>query len=263
MTLAIGLHCKGSIVLAAEQEEAVGYTSKRKIQKLHLHSGKEWALGFAGSGDAGIIDNAERRLELWLSDQRTFTSYQLSDALDDVLDIVHTKYIDPDRMAEGISLIIGASCEDGLVLFHTLNRTPAIENSYACAGIGHDIANYLLDRLYRFDDTWPKAAWIAGYVVSEVKESTRYCGGNSDFLVLQQPPHPRWRDLGTGTDTENQLQGLIEGLHAKITASPVRLEWNTGYCDEHNQTPFSGIDAGPEKVEDRKSGIERLKRADE
>jgi len=266
MTLVVGLHCKNSIILGAEQEENAGLAAKRTICKLKRYESDNWALGFTGAGDGAIIDNAERRLAEWLENQEKFTESQLSEAVEDILATVYTKFIDPDPRSEGISLVIGGSCEDGLFLIQTHKRACQFEDYYACSGYGSDVAIYLLERLYREDDKWIDALKIAAFAIYEVKGSAQYCSGDSDFLVFQLPPNPRWRDLGDefGTEIENDVQGLISGIRSKIFERRWRPEWVRGYCDQFRTTAYeANFDENPKELKKRLAEMKRLDDQDE
>jgi 20S proteasome alpha/beta subunit len=227
--------------MAAEEEEVSGFASKRKVQKLKLFTDKNWSLVFAGAGDAAIIDNAERRLTSWLKDQQDLSGDLLMDALDDVLGTIYSKYIDPDPKSDGISLVVGASCSDGLHLVSTVKRTPQFQESLACAGYGADVAYYLLDRLHNNDDDWVSGVKIAAFSLQEAKESTLYCGGDTHLFVLQSPPNPRWRDLGWGgsSELENSFVNLIsDGLRQAILDVEFTAEICEEYCDEQHPEPY-------------------------
>jgi 20S proteasome alpha/beta subunit len=268
MTLVVGLHCRKSIILGAEQEENTGIAAKRDICKLKLYESDHWAIGFGGAGDGAIIDNAERRLAEWLESRERFTGKQLSEAIEDVLATVYSKFIDPDPRSEGISLIIGASCEDGLFLIQTHKRVCQFQDSYACSGYGSDVATYLLERLYQEDDKWINALKIAAFSIYEVKNAAQYCSGDSNFLVFQNPPNPRWRDLGDGfgIEVENGIQGLIAGIRSKIIGGRWRPEWIDGYCDQFHVTGYEEMmdcDETPEETEKRFAKREELESQDE
>jgi 20S proteasome alpha/beta subunit len=249
MTLIAGLRSDAAIVLAAEQEESSGIAGKRRVQKLNLHYDTEWALGFCGAGDAAIIENAERRLKHWLDSHRTFTGNQLADAIDDVLAIVHAKYIDPVPNSEGIQLIVGASCKDGLHLISTVQRTSQFQDFMACAGYGADIAIYFIDRLHQRTDEWESSLRVLGFATTASKEASQYCSGDTSYLILQAPPYPRWRKPGEDFDCEvagRQTEFISEHLRESIISMPFRSDLSPGYCDEHSPEPLS-----PEEVSQR------------
>ena len=241
MTLVVGLHCEHSVVLGAEQEESAGYTGKRNVYKLKLHESEKWALGFSGAGDGAIIDNAERQLLRWLDMRETFVMHELADAIDDVLVAVYEKFIDPDKNSEGVSLIIGGSCEDGLFLIQTHKRTSKFETDYACAGYGADVGLYLLSRIYQNDDKWLNAAKITAFVIHETKKSSQFCSGDSNFLVFQRPPSPLWRDLGdrVGMSLDDECQIFWDNKIREqvVFESSWRPEMMEGYCDQLRPIP--------------------------
>jgi 20S proteasome alpha/beta subunit len=260
VTLIVGLKCSDGIVLAAEEEEASGFAAKRKVKKVKLYSDENWTLAFAGAGDAAIIDNAERELGKWLDKRDSFTSDHLSDAIDGVLASVYTKYVDTDPKSDGIVLIIGASCDDGLHLIPTVKRTPHFQDSKTCARYGADIAYYLLDRIHSGEDDWLSGVKVAAFAMEEAKESSQFCGGDTQILVLQSPPNPRWRDLGWGgpNDLETSFALLVStSLRNGILGVPFTPEVCEEYCDEHCPTPYEFDPDDPNSLAEnlRRSGL--------
>ena len=242
MTVIAGLKSDTAIVMAAEQEESGGIAAKRRVHKLKLYAESEWALGFCGAGEAAVIDNAERRLSYWLKGRKTFTGRQLTDAIDDVLATVHSKYIDPDPKSEGIELIIGASCEDGLHLIATVRRTSEFRDFMACSGYGADVAIFFIDRLHQVADDWESSLRVLGFAMTASKEASRYCSGDTTYLILQAPPNPRWREPGEDFDCEimsNQQEFISGQLRESLLEMSFRPDLSPGYCDEHNPQPLT------------------------
>ena len=267
MTLIVGMKCHTSVVIGSEQEESEGYFIKRNVRKLKLYSDQVWALGFAGAGDAAIVDRAEGFLSEWLEDRSDFTHAEIANSIEDILGIVHTKFIDPDAHSEGVALMVGGVCGEGLFLLKTSRRTSHFVNDYGCIGIGKDIPTYLLDHLYDDKDKWCDASRIAAFVLGEGKRSSQGCGGESDFLVFQKSPSPRWRDLGSilGLEVFNEFQDLISNARSKLVEKSWRLEAESDYADEFSpdgDSPLSVIegrdDGSDESTAARKVEMQRL-----
>lgn len=268
MTLVVGIYCDNSIIMGAEQQESTGIAAKRNVCKLRRYANANWALGFSGAGEGALIDSAERHLVEWLRTKERFTGNQLANAIEEVLGEVYTKFIDPDPRSEGISLIVGASCEDGLCLIQTHKRAAQFQYDYACSGYGSDVAIYLFDRLHEREDKWIESLKIAIFALSEVKESAQYCGGDSDFLVFQKPPHPRWRKLSSYyvSSMENESQNLIFAtIRPKILEQRWRPEMSEDYIDEHHSVPYKepADEFEPSGMARHKAEIKRLESQDE
>jgi 20S proteasome alpha/beta subunit len=239
MTLIIGLKSDDCVVIGAEQEEGGGIAAKHSVTKLRLITGPDWAVVVGGAGDAAVAENAMRAIDRRLRQERAVNEKALTDIADTVLDEVHTKYIDKDPNSEGMSLVMGASCGDGLHLISTLKRVPQLQDYMAFAGIGADIGIYFMDRLHQTDGDWNYTATVAGFVLQQAMEACRYCSGEAEIYVLQRHPNPRWRSLGTG-DAPMEFMTLFQSatisshLEKLIRESPGSLEGCVGYRDEHH-----------------------------
>lgn len=193
MTLIVGLIARDGIVMASESEESTGYTAKRNVGKLWLETGEDWAVVIGGAGDAALIDNASRRISNALRGEVHLTHSSLQSVADEVLGTVHSAYIDLDPQRPPLELVLGASCADKLHLLCATGRTTQFCDGFACAGIGQDVAIYLLDRIDFRGADWRFGVVTAGFVLRQAKESSRSCSGPSQVCVLQAPPEPRWR----------------------------------------------------------------------
>jgi len=190
MTLIAGFKCEGiggGLVIAAEMEESSGFTGKRTVNKMKpTDFFGEWQAVIEGAGDSAIIDNATSRLVKEFSAIRPFDSEKVLEAIDNVLDKVHQKYIDPDPRCQGLSLIIALKYGDKLDLISTQGRTPKPESGSVCIGMGADLATYLADRLY---DPWASLAdttKIATIILKEIKNAVRSCGLGSEITILHK-----------------------------------------------------------------------------
>lgn len=196
MTLILGMKCADTVIVASETEESAGITAKRNVNKLQHVTGNDWSVVIGGAGDSYVCENAMRRLARAIDGKKSLTEDQLSDCIDDVLAIVHTKYIDPTPNSEGLALIVGAVCGNDLSLISTHKRTLQFQTEYAYAGYGADLAIYFLDHLHSSSADWHYGMNLTCYVLREVKDSAQYCGGESLCYALQRPPNPRWREFG-------------------------------------------------------------------
>ena len=242
MTLIVGLKSEDCIVIGAEQEESGGIAAKRIVSKLKLITGSDWAVIVGGAGDATLVENAMRAMERKLQGLRTLTEEILLDVTDRILDSIYTKYVDKDKDSEGFSLVIGAVCGKELHLISTIKRVPQQQDFMAYAGIGADIGIFFIDRLHRRDDDWTYAAKVAGFTLQQATEACRYCGGESEIYVLQRPPNPRWRSLGTDDApnaffNEFQIQYISRYLADFIKSSRITPECLAGYRDEQHLEP--------------------------
>lgn len=240
MTLIVGLLSSDALIIAADTEESAGITSKRSVHKLIPIFTENWVAVVGGAGDGPVSETAARLLHRKLIDCKQLTSDILSDALDDVLATVYTKYIDPVMNSEGISLIVGASTPEELLLVSTHKRAHQFHDDYAYAGIGADLAIYILEKLQWHIHSWLDAAHLAGFVIKEAKESAQYVGLDSQIFVLHRQ-RPRWRLIAGEAidDIENYVAGwqshigdAWEKLIKKYQSTLKQLENTEGYLEE-------------------------------
>jgi 20S proteasome alpha/beta subunit len=245
MTLIVGLKSDDCIVVAAEQEESGGIAAKRTVTKLRLISGAEWAIVVGGAGDASLAEKAMRLMERKLRGRATISEQAVLDVTDEILDVIYTRYVDRDRDGQGLSLVIGAVCGDDLHLISTAKRVTEQQDFMAYAGIGADIGIYFIDRLHRKDSSWSYAAKVAGFTLQQANEACTYCGGGIEIYVLQRPPNPRWRSIGTHeatVDFFNEVSSSHVAEHLAKLIEPFTFvpELSDGYRDEHHPEPHAG-----------------------
>jgi 20S proteasome alpha/beta subunit len=245
MTLIVGMKSKECIVIGAEQEESAGVTSKRPVTKLKLISGPDWALVVGAAGDGRLAENGMRELERSLRGLQTINEQLLLDSIEEILDSLYTKYVDREANCEGVAFIVDAICGQQLHLISTDKRVPQIQESKAYAGYGGDIGIYFLDRLHCDDADWTFTATAAGFVIEQAIQACRYCSGESEIYVLQRPPNPRWRYLGTGDapaelSTNFQFALVAEHLRRLVEVNQFTPELADGYSDEHHPEPVEG-----------------------
>lgn len=210
VTLIVGLQCRNAVVIAAEMEEAAGITAKRQVYKLRRISGQDWTVVVGGAGGSAVIENVTRRLESRLAEyeSKALTEERLISAIDGLLEYAYDRYIDPDTSFEGLALVVGVSSGNEQYLVKTEKRTPYIEPTFACAGIGVDLGVYFLDRLHNPGTaTWDNGVNVATFVLKEAKEAAQNCGIGSEAYVLQSPPRPRW--LWMGEDVMNEVENRL------------------------------------------------------
>jgi len=194
MTLIIGLKSASAVVIAAETEETLG-AQRRCVYKLARLSGADWCVVVGGAGDGIIAENAMRKIARRLAPEAVLTEEKLEEVIEDVVGDVHNKFIDPDPKSEGLQLVLGAICNDGLRLMSTSGRQVQFQDEppYAYASYDSELGIYFLERANWKHWDWQNCAMLAASVVAEVKGSIPFCGGLSQIYVLQAPPAPRWR----------------------------------------------------------------------
>jgi 20S proteasome alpha/beta subunit len=191
MTLILGAFCSEGLLLTADREESSEY-AKRSVQKLfeiHPPSGA-WRMVVGGAGDSAFSDfvmGAIARAALQSSD--TFTANH-EQVLSDTLREVYRDYMycvpKNVREARGIELLIGLNTQDGSLvrLYKTNDEIVNIVLDYACCGIGRDIADYFLDRLYEERLTERQLIAFAAFVVREAKDSVEAVGKETECFFL-------------------------------------------------------------------------------
>ena len=242
MTLIVGLKSEDYVVIGAEQEESGGIAAKRIVTKLRLIEGGDWAVVIGGAGDATLAENAMRAMERKLQGRSTVSGETVLEITEQILDSIYTKYVDKDKDSEGLSLVIGAVYGSELHLISTTKRVPQEQDFMAYAGIGADIGIFFMDRLHDAESDWTYAVRVAGFTLQQATEACRYCGGESEIYVLQRPPNPRWRSLGTDDAPTNFYNAfnsheVSKHLTTLLKSNRMAPELLWGYRDEHHPEP--------------------------
>jgi 20S proteasome alpha/beta subunit len=185
MTIAIGLRCRGGIIVAADREEGDGYlkTDSGKIKVLFRGVQPIGQIAISGAGDAAHIDEISDILTKGFSDEG-FDRNRLTET--------HRMYyqsqivpLSASQQPPDYSLIIGCiGGEIGSGLYSTSRLAFNESKDYLAVGIGATVANGWLSKLY--ENVPPdQGAKLAAYILFQVKSSVGGCGYGTDIIVLK------------------------------------------------------------------------------
>jgi 20S proteasome alpha/beta subunit len=184
MTLVIGALCENGMVFCSDTEEGTVGGGKRPVRKLFEFSGDDWQMVIATAGFGPLCDVAIKRI-----DQKTKTHDFLNDH--DTLAELYRQYIWPfpdwKQQDREISLVLGVINRQAheRFLYQTKEEiVQPIQHQFACAGVGQEIAFYLLDRFFDASLQYVQGEELLSFVMREAKESFGNVGGNTEPLTI-------------------------------------------------------------------------------
>jgi 20S proteasome alpha/beta subunit len=189
MTLVIGAFCVNGMVFSSDTEEGTSLGGKRNVHKLFEYSGNDWKMLVGTAGFGPLCDVAAKRIEA-IPDSDFIHTHD--EKLSKVMKQLYEQYIpdtlsDQKRYDRQISLVIGImtrQANERFLYLTTEEILQPIQHPYACAGIGQEIAYYLLDRLFDPSLKYVEAAELLKFVMRETKASVGGVGGNTEMVTL-------------------------------------------------------------------------------
>lgn len=193
MTLVVGALCDNGMVFCSDTEEGTGGGGKRDVHKLFEFQGKGWGMLVGTAGFGPICDIAAHRIEAVAKSQDFILNPE--GILGDVMAKVYEKYIPktlPDwkQQERQISLVIGivnsqAPEVEKMSLYQTTEEiVHPIQHHFACAGVGQEIAYYILDRVFDRALKYHEASELLQFVMREAKQSVGNVGGNTEMVIF-------------------------------------------------------------------------------
>jgi 20S proteasome alpha/beta subunit len=224
MSAVIGLKCKDAIVFAAESQLTGGgfkYLLSHKIRPIQFKS------GFALFGEAGGADFSnyamqlvEDRARLVDLDKASITKLAV-----DVIRDIRAQIIEQNprcsddfalfqRDEYNFELMFGFYHQSGPVLFSIRSSLAAcprrIDWSSGYIGCGSFMAHYLLKDVDASKLSSHEGAIVASYVISEIKESTDYCDGQTAIFMMAPTGKPEMLTAEKTVIFEGRVRDLIK-----------------------------------------------------
>jgi hypothetical protein len=189
MTIALGLLCRESVVLAADTEITgfVGKWQREKIRNCVWTSQIGIATVFAGTVEFALMacDKIFPRV-------LHHTTLEMPSILDVIEGTIREVYEGPVAAFPGpdkpnFSLLIGVRLpgDDFVHFIKTSDTAVRRADSFESIGAGEELARYLGSKLFRGGMPVEEGAVLAAYVLHEVKNNVVGCGGSSLILALQ------------------------------------------------------------------------------
>lgn len=194
MTLALGILCRGGVVLGVDTEIGVdgGKIGGPKIQ-VFWRSLPDYNVVSASAGHADSIETARVEIEESL-DRLDKTKRpavkEIRRAISEALQRVYTQHIDPlpsleERNFMDFTLLLAIRVGRSARLFRT-NRAQVVEQDNRwCMGSGKEFADYLFDTLLDNHPSFELAAQLAAYVIDVTKDHIDGVGHISDVHVIE------------------------------------------------------------------------------
>lgn len=188
MTIALGLLCRESVVLAADGE-ITGYVQKwhrEKIRNVVWTPQIGIATVFAGSVEFALMacDKIFPRVR---DAKPEFSSIigVIEKTIQDVYEGPIAAIPGPDK--PNFSLLIGLRLpgDDFVRLIKTSDTAVRRGDAFESIGIGEGLARYVGSKLFKGGMPVEEGAMLAAYVLHEVKNNVVGCGGPSLILALE------------------------------------------------------------------------------
>jgi 20S proteasome alpha/beta subunit len=193
MTIAMGVLSQSGIVIAADTEETGNFKRHQpKILPVNVENPDTSALAMAitGSGDAGYLDCISDELKDCFCQHRLKDFITIENSIKKHLQIFYKKHVFPfaafpfdDRPS--MSLIIGIQKDGESQLFVTDRNTMRPSLAYEAVGVGAELAQTLLQRLYPKFPTTDVVEALATYVAFQVKEMIPGCGKSTTIIRME------------------------------------------------------------------------------
>jgi hypothetical protein len=253
MTIAAGFKCTDGIILCSDTEEAVGDYGKRSRAKIVLYPSMnpfpqnkgprvrkksdpplpppppkpEVIAAFAGAGDSDFIDKLVDYL--WAKIAAPSSYAQKVSALEDGTIEFHRKYWPayPADIRPEAHLLVGLWTKSQYGLLKVVGPFVTEVPAFTSVGVGASLAEYLTDRFYSQPLSVNDATSIAIYLLQEVKEHVRYCGGQSHILVMKEEGYAQFEmplKIDWGEDKLRKLEEAVGPLILKAANGETETE---------------------------------------
>jgi 20S proteasome alpha/beta subunit len=188
MTIAMGFRCRNGVILAADSEIS-GYLAKWQEAKV---ASTFWTpdagLALVYSGD---VDYAQMLCEKLRT--ATLNSKPEYPVITDVIEKTVTKFFKgpvaahptPNELTVSLLIALRLANEPDVSLIKTSGTAVTIGHSCEFIGAGAELARYVMSNFYDPAYTTEEGALLAAYVLHEVKENIRGCGGLSTIVAVE------------------------------------------------------------------------------
>jgi 20S proteasome alpha/beta subunit len=189
MTIAAGFSFNDGILLCADTERTFGefkFTDSKILSQ-------EFPTGHTAFAIAGGVDYATMAIQEIIYDlkgQSELSNAIIEEKVKARVGRIYEHFLNPHPRATFADSpffdLIGAvwTKADGLGLLASSESAVVWETKYTCRGIGLMLAEYLIKPIYAVGMTRGEAESLAAYTLSHVKDSVSGCGGESEFVVV-------------------------------------------------------------------------------
>lgn len=191
MTIAAGFNFRQGILLCADTEQTAGQFKTKDSKILQQAFADTGHIAFALAGDVYHATMAVQEIFKDLTRKPTFTKDDVEEVTKSRVEYIyeHLIYPYPQVLQDAPFFdLIGAiwTKSDGLNLLAYSRASVAWFPKYTCRGIGLSLAEYLIKPLYSLGMSRSEIESLATYMLTHVKGSISGCGGDSEFLIVDE-----------------------------------------------------------------------------
>jgi 20S proteasome alpha/beta subunit len=185
MTIAIGLNCVNSIIVAADTELSTGYTKSSGAKIFSSRKRDNFTILTAGSGAIDLIEMVSEKIDDALPDDAEFP--QIKNTVESVLVDIYSRNLSviPEYRDDLFLIFAVWTKSDGLHMLKAINTILTNEKKYACVGSGAVVASHLADIHYYRGIPTELARIITVYILKIAKRYSLGCGGETIMLTLK------------------------------------------------------------------------------
>lgn len=187
MTIALGLLCRETVVLAADSE-VTGFVAKwqrEKIRNVIWTPQFGLATVFAGTVEFALM--ACDRIFPRVRDARP-EIYAIISVIERIIREVYegpiSAYPGPDKPTFSLLIGLWLPNDDFVRFIKTSDTAVRRGDAFESIGIGAELARYIGSKLFRGGMPAEEGATLAAYVLHEVKNNVVGCGGHSLIIAL-------------------------------------------------------------------------------
>jgi len=194
LTIIAGFKSSDGVVICADTQETQE-PMKRHVKKVRMEpenasirrilGGIDASAAFCGSGSGPFIDMLIDKA--WKRASHTKTLDDSCTAIEGEIKHAYKEYgeiFQPGSMPYA-EIIYGVMAEGDSRLFLASGPIVVEKKEYETSGIGGDLANYLISRMYGSSLNLYQCVILAAYVLLQTKNHVEGCGGQSHIAVLR------------------------------------------------------------------------------
>jgi 20S proteasome alpha/beta subunit len=265
VTIIAGFKAPEGIVICADtqetQEPMKRHVKKVRVEPKFAHirrimGGVDVAAAFCGAGPGPFIDMLIDKA--WKQASQTRTLNETCEAIEEEIKRIYREYgeiFQPGSMPFA-EILYGVKAEGESRLFLASGPVVVEKAEYETSGIGSDLANYLIGRMYGSSLNLYQCVILAAFVLLQTKNHVEGCGGQSHIAVL--------RNDGASGMVEDRRVEAITGLLESTDISAGRLLLHAGDLSKDGETLKRSIQEFFESVvTSRALAAQSIGRADE
>jgi hypothetical protein len=229
VTIAVGFHTSGGIVLCADSQETVAEYIKRHHVKIDLRplnriTNEGSCALFSGAGNSDLIDHLIDKL--WNAMKSKSDIDQMVAAIEDELLRIYERFVPlfPTGELDATFLVALWAPPDQLELIKISGPVVNRRIAGGSIGFGNILSTYIANRLLYPKVQLEEALAVAIYTVNEVKQHVRECGGETHAVIISYDGAVRWYSRQE-IEAETRLVAGVDEIARRIAAVAMNRGW--------------------------------------